>query len=470
MGFADLGLVIIDEEQRFGVEHKERLKRLRETVDVLTMTATPIPRTLHMSLLGIRDISSLETPPIDRRAIATRVCGFDRQLIRDAIVREMNRDGQVFFVHNFVQSIDRMADEVREAVPEAKVVVGHGQMKEAELERVMTAFMRHEADVLVCTSIIESGIDIPATNTIFIDRADRFGLADLHQLRGRVGRSKHRAYCYLLLSPDRPITSKAAKRLKAIEEFSELGAGFRIAMRDLEIRGAGNILGPEQSGHIAAVGYELYCSLLEGVVRGLKNEPDPRPAPVHLELDIAAHIPSHYIRAERSRIEVYRRTVACRTTEDLEQLQRDLEDAFGPYPEAVSRLLELAEIRVLARRWKIRSIILREPDVVFTVESVGVVDRLFADAPGTARAARVDGFEVCGKTGSTQVVSRQTAEKLGGARRETRTHSWFTGFAPLADPRVVVTVIVEYGGMGGSTAAPLARELFRLYRDLWYHD
>jgi transcription-repair coupling factor (superfamily II helicase) len=249
----------------------------------------------------------------------------------------------------------------------------------------MLAFMRHEADVLACTTIIESGIDIPSANTIFIDRADRFGLADLHQLRGRVGRSSHQAYCYLLLSPDRPITSKAAKRLKAIEEFSDLGAGFRIAMRDLEIRGAGNILGPEQSGHIAAVGYEMYCNLLEAVVRQLKNEPDPRPSPVHLELDIAAHIPAHYIRAERSRIEIYRRLTACRSLEDLQQLERDLEDAFGPFPPPVARLLELAELRVLARRWRIRSIILREPDVVFTVDSMGAVDALFAEAPGSAR-------------------------------------------------------------------------------------
>jgi transcription-repair coupling factor (superfamily II helicase) len=385
VGFADLGLVVIDEEQRFGVEHKERLKRFRETVDVLTMTATPIPRTLHLSLLGIRDISALETPPVDRRSIATQVCAFDSNRIRQAVVREMNRDGQVFFVHNVVQSIDRVADEVRRIVPEARILVGHGQMREGALEKVMTAFMRHDADVLVCTTIIESGIDIPAANTIFIDRADRFGLADLHQLRGRVGRSKHQAYCYLLLSPDRPVTSKAARRLKAIEEFSELGAGFRIAMRDLEIRGAGNILGPEQSGHIAAVGYEMYCSLLESAVRRLKDEPDLRPTPVHVELDIAAHIPPHYIRAERSRIEIYRRMTACRTVEELEQLRTDLEDAFGPYPDPVSRLLELAEIRVLARRWRIRSIILREPDVVFSVENVGLADRLFADAPGTAR-------------------------------------------------------------------------------------
>ncbi|MFQ5592298.1 MAG: transcription-repair coupling factor, partial [Phycisphaerae bacterium] len=295
--FADLGLVIIDEEQRFGVEHKERLKQLRETVDVLTLSATPIPRTLHMSLVGIRDISSLQTPPVDRRAIATEVRPFDSRLIRDAILRELNRDGQVYFVHNYVQSIAAVADRIRQLVPEARVVHGHGQMRDTDLEEVMHRFVTREADVLVSTTIIESGIDIPAANTIFINRAERFGLADLHQLRGRVGRSTHRAYCYLLLSPSHPPTGKAAKRLKTIEEFSELGSGFRIAMRDLEIRGAGNILGAEQSGHIAAVGYEMYCRLLDQTVRRLKNEPDRTPSPVQVDLDVAAHIPRYYIRS-----------------------------------------------------------------------------------------------------------------------------------------------------------------------------
>jgi len=383
--FANLGLVIIDEEQRFGVEHKERLKAMRETVDVLTLTATPIPRTLHMSMVGLRDISSLQTPPMDRRAIATQVRPFDQKLIRDAILREMNRDGQVYFVHNYVHSIGAMADAIRKIVPEARVVYGHGQMKDDELEEVMHRFLRREADVLVATTIIESGIDIPTVNTIFINRAERFGLADLHQLRGRVGRSKHRAYCYLLLSPDRPPTSKAARRLKTIEEFSELGAGFRIAMRDLEIRGAGNLLGKEQSGHIAAVGYEMYCQLLERTVRQLKNEPDPTPAAVHLDLDVSAHIPQHYINSDRSRIEMYRRIVAARTSDDLVQLERDLTDAFGPYPKQVERLMELAEIRVLGRRFGVVSISRRPPDVIFKIESVPKAELLFVDAPGTVR-------------------------------------------------------------------------------------
>ena len=383
--FADLGLVVIDEEQRFGVEHKDRLRQLRHTVDVLTMTATPIPRTLHMAMLGIRDISSLATPPLDRRAIATQIRPFDPELIRQAVLREMNRDGQIYFVHNYVRSIHSMADELGRIVPEARILVGHGQMKEGELERVMSAFVRHQADVLVATTIIESGIDIPRVNTIFINEADRFGLADLHQLRGRVGRSRHRAYCYLLLAQGRPITPKAARRLKSIEEFSELGAGFQIAMRDLEIRGAGNILGPEQSGHIAAVGYEMYCQILERSVRRLRGEGEAEPARVQLELGVSGQVPSSYIPQERSRIDVYKRIVSCRTIEDLQQTERDLADAFGRFPEAVARLLELAEVRVRAGYLGVRSIVLHGPDVVFTVQDHHRLEPVLAESPGTAR-------------------------------------------------------------------------------------
>ena len=385
VAFANLGLIVIDEEQRFGVEHKERFKGLRETVDVLTLTATPIPRTLHMAVVGIRDISSLQTPPVDRRAIATQVRLFDEELIRSAILRELNRDGQVYFVHNFVRSIEAMAATVQRIVPEARVVFGHGQMKDGELEEVMYRFVQREADVLVATTIIESGIDIPSVNTIFINRAERFGLADLHQLRGRVGRSSHRAYCYLLLSPKHSPTPKAAKRLKTIEEFSELGAGFRIAMRDLEIRGTGNLLGKEQSGHIGAVGYELYCRLLDQTVRRLRNEPDTMLPAVHVDLGVAAHIPTHYIHAERSRIEIYRRIVACAVPPDLRQLEADLVDSFGPIPSSVARLLEVAEIRVGARQFGIKSINLAPPDVVFKVDRMTDAESVFRDAPGTVR-------------------------------------------------------------------------------------
>jgi transcription-repair coupling factor (superfamily II helicase) len=383
VGFADLGLVVIDEEQRFGVEHKERLKHLRTTVDVLTMTATPIPRTLHMSMIGLRDISSLATPPLDRRSIATRVCSWNDELIREAIVRELNRDGQVYFVHNRVHSIKGVAAKVATLVPDARVLVAHGQMHGDDLEEVMLRFIRHQADILVCTSIIEAGVDIPNVNTIFIDRAELFGLADLHQLRGRVGRYKHRAYCYLLLSPSRPLTDIAARRLKAIEEYSELGAGFQIAMRDLEIRGAGNILGPEQSGHIAAVGYELYCQLLEKAVKRMKGEPHISRVAVHLELDAEAYIPKGYIPSDRQRMECYRRFAACRTPEEVDELARDLQDAFGRPPETVETLLTLADLRVRAAPWGIKAIIKKEPDLIFHIDGeIKKIEPLFADCRG----------------------------------------------------------------------------------------
>jgi transcription-repair coupling factor (superfamily II helicase) len=359
--FKDLGLVIIDEEQRFGVEHKERLKRLRQQVDVLTLTATPIPRTLHLSLLGIRDISNLETPPPDRLAIETRIARFDSELIRHAILREMNREGQVYFVHNRVYNIQDVADRLKKIVPEARLTVVHGQMNEHELEQGMLRFVRREADVLVATTIIESGLDIPNANTIFINEADNYGLADLHQLRGRVGRYKHRAYAYLLLSGDRQVTPNAARRLKAIEEFTELGAGFKIALRDLEIRGAGNILGTQQSGHIAAVGYEMYCQLLENAVRGLKNQPLRTPLEVNVDLPWAAYLPRDYVAGQRLRIEAYRRLARVRKLERLDDFRQELRDRYGPLPEPAEWLLRLAELRLLASRWQVASIHLETP-------------------------------------------------------------------------------------------------------------
>jgi transcription-repair coupling factor (superfamily II helicase) len=384
VGFADLGLVIVDEEQRFGVEHKERLKALRTTVDVLTLSATPIPRTLHMAMISLRDISTLATPPMDRRAISTRVTTWSDEIIREALVRELNRDGQVFFVHNRVHSLQGIADRIHSLVPDARIIVGHGQMEGHELEEVMLKFIHREADILVCTTIIEAGLDIPNANTIFIDRADNFGLADLHQLRGRVGRYKHHAYCYLLLSPNRPITSTAARRLKAIEQFSELGAGFRIAMRDLEIRGAGNILGPEQSGNIAAIGYELYCQLLEQTVKRMRGEVSTKRVAVHLELNVEAYIPRSYMPSDRQRIECYRRFAACRTPQDVELLAKDLEDAFGRYPETVETMLTLADIRVRAAQWSIRSVIRKDPDVIFNIEGeIKKIEPLFSGSKGT---------------------------------------------------------------------------------------
>jgi len=383
--FADLGLVVVDEEQRFGVTHKERLKQMRTTVDVLTMSATPIPRTLHMSMLGLRDISSLTTAPQDRRSVVTEVVPFDKQRIKLAVERELNREGQVYFVHNRVHNILEMADQIQQLVPSARILVGHGQMGEGELEAVMLAFIRHEADILVCTTIIESGLDIPNANTIFINQADRFGLSELHQLRGRVGRWKHRAYCYLLLPADRPVTPVASKRLKAIEEYSHLGAGFKIAMRDLEIRGAGNILGPEQSGHIAAVGYEMYCNLLEEATRQLKNEPRPTRPEAHVDIGLSAFIPKQYIPADRQRMDAYRRISRCTTLEMVAELVNDLKDAYGEPPKQFAVLVALTELRLLSGIFGVESIIKQEPDVILKLRDALRVQAALATAPGTLR-------------------------------------------------------------------------------------
>jgi transcription-repair coupling factor (superfamily II helicase) len=383
--FADLGLVVIDEEQRFGVTHKERLKLMRTEVDVLTMSATPIPRTLHMSMVGMRDISSLTTAPQDRRSIVTEVMAFDRQRVKLAILRELQREGQVYFVHNRVHNIRSIAEEVQALVPDARIIIGHGQMPEGELEEVMLAFIRHEADILVCTTIIESGLDIPNSNTIIINNADRFGLSELHQLRGRVGRYKHRAYCYLLLPTDRPVTPVAAKRLKAIEEYSHLGAGFKIAMRDLEIRGAGNILGPEQSGHIAAVGYEMYCQLLEEAVGQLKKEPRPQRPEAHVDIGLSAFIPRTYIPADRQRMDMYRRLTRCSDLEMLGELERDMRDAFGESTRQVMLLFALTELRLLAGLFGIDSMIRQLPDLILKVRNAALAQQALTGAPGTLR-------------------------------------------------------------------------------------
>jgi transcription-repair coupling factor (superfamily II helicase) len=374
--FKDLGLLIIDEEQRFGVEAKEMLKQLRLEVDVLTLSATPIPRTLHMSLLGVRDISNLTTAPQDRQAVETRVTRWDGELIRRAIVRELNRGGQIFFVHNRVYNIRWIADRIQEIVPEAKIGIGHGQMPGDDLEDAMHEFVAGRTDVLVCTTIIESGLDIPNANTIFINESGSFGLADLHQLRGRVGRYKHRAYCYLLLDDKKPITRNASKRLKAIEEYSELGAGFKIAMRDLEIRGAGNILGTEQSGHISAVGYELYCQLLENAVHKLKGEPVREHRHVQVDLPVSAFFPDAYIPPGRTRIQVYRKLSLVDTPDDLADLQTELEDRFGPIPLESQRLLRVKELQLAARKWQVENIHLEDGYAVFEFRKTGYLKQL----------------------------------------------------------------------------------------------
>lgn len=358
--FRNLGLLIIDEEQRFGVEAKEMLKRLRLAVDVLTLSATPIPRTLHLSLLGIRDISSLTTPPQDRMAIETRICKWDGDLIRAAVVREMNRGGQVYFVHNKVYDIEQVAEKLQQIIPEARIVIGHGQMSPEALETAMVKFVNGKADILLATTIIESGIDIPNANTMFINQAENYGLADMHQLRGRVGRYKHRAYCYLLTTEGKTLSSTAARRLKAIEEFKELGAGFKIAMRDLEIRGAGNILGTEQSGHITAVGYELYCQLLENAVRNLKSLPARENPHVNIDLPISAFLPSFYIPPGRHKMDVYRKLSAVATLLELQEVVEELRDRFGPVPPEADQFLSLKELELLAYRWQIDNIRLEE--------------------------------------------------------------------------------------------------------------
>jgi len=356
VAFQNLGLLVIDEEQRFGVEVKERLKSLREIVDVLTMTATPIPRTLHMSLVGVRDISNLATPPEDRIAVETRSSRFHPELIRHAVLREINRGGQIFFVHNRVNNIEIVAQRLRQIVPEVELRVGHGQMPESELEQVMVDFVAGRFDLLLATTIVESGLDIPNANTIFINEADRYGLADLHQLRGRVGRYKHRAYCYLLIDPLKNITPNSARRLRAIEEFSDLGAGFALAMRDLEIRGAGNLLGTQQSGHIAAVGYELYCQLLENAVRRLKEMSPQWKIDVDIDLPGRAFIPSTYVPEMRLKIDLYRRLSRIASDDDLSSLRAELLDRFGPIPGPLARLLSLVELKIEAAIWRIQSI------------------------------------------------------------------------------------------------------------------
>ena len=354
--FHDLGLLVVDEEQRFGVTHKERLKELRKDVDVLTMSATPIPRTLHMSLAGLRDMSLIETPPKDRLAIHTTVAPFREDLIQRAIEQELARNGQVFFVHNRVESIYSLAALVKKLVPKARIVVGHGQMKESELEKVMLKFIRDEADVLVSTTIIENGLDIPRANTIIINRADRFGLAELYQLRGRVGRSNQRAYAYLLVPPEASLSSLARQRLAALKEFSELGAGFRIAALDLELRGAGNLLGREQHGHIGAVGFDLYCQMLERAVAQRKGEaarPELRAA-LNLGLDI--RIPPEYIESENLRLRIYKRIAGIASEAEREEVRRELKDRFGPLPPAVENLLEYSVLKALCEKMLVSSV------------------------------------------------------------------------------------------------------------------
>src|SRR5579862_5402256 len=348
--FADLGLLIVDEEQRFGVRHKERIKQMRKQVDVLTMSATPIPRTLHMSLVGLRDMSVIETPPKDRMAIQTVVASWDDKIIQSSIEQELERGGQVYFVHNRVESIWEIAAKLQELVPKARVIVGHGQMSEGELEKVMLKFMHHEADILVATTIIENGLDIPLCNTILINRADRYGLSELYQLRGRVGRSDRRAYAYLLLPSEIELTPIARRRLAALKEFSDLGAGFKIAALDLELRGAGNLLGGEQSGHIEAVGFELYTQMLDRAVREMKGEAAAEEAETQLNLGLNIRIPVDYITEENQRLRMYKRIAGVEGESQLNDVRAELQDRYGEIPAAVRHLLDYASLKLQAAR------------------------------------------------------------------------------------------------------------------------
>ena len=381
--FKDLGLVVIDEEQRFGVLHKEKFKELFKLVDVLTLSATPIPRTLYLSLVGVKDMSTIETPPLNRLPVETVVCGYDERIIRDAINRELDRQGQIYFLHNRVQSIQKTRDRIAELCPRARVEFGHGQMSADELESVMQRFVAGKIDVLVCTTIIESGLDIPNANTIVIDRADRFGLADLYQLRGRVGRAEHKAYAYLLLPREMMTVGAARKRINAIKQYSSLGAGFRIAMRDLEIRGAGSILGTAQSGHIMAVGFDLYCQLLKQAVSQLKGERTKARVEVEVRLDfvatneaefvqlgpearVPAFIPTSFVTDPTLRIQAYRHLAEITTREQLDRLRKDWRDRYGKFPLAVDNLLLLTEIKLSAAKAGVTRVEVREGKLMLT--------------------------------------------------------------------------------------------------------
>jgi len=372
--FRDLGLLVVDEEHRFGVAHKERIKRLRKTVDVLTLTATPIPRTLQLAFTGLRDLSVIETPPAGRLAIRTQVCRFSDELVREAILRELRRGGQVFFVHNRVNTIDDVERRLAKVVPEAKILVAHGQMKERDLEDRMLRFLRGEADVLLCTTIIESGIDIPRANTILINRADALGLAQLYQLRGRVGRSSQRAYAYLLIPAEKTLSDDAEKRLEAIQTLSDLGSGFRLANLDLEIRGAGNLLGGEQSGNLAAVGYETYMEMLQETIDELRGKPREVEVDPEIRLAVSARLPEDYVADVNQRLVLYKRLASCRDDAEVERIRDELLDRFGSMPSPAQNLVEVIRLKILARRLGVAAIDQQNGEIVLTAAEQSNVD------------------------------------------------------------------------------------------------
>ena len=422
--FKDLGLLVVDEEQRFGVEHKEKLKHLRADVDVLTMSATPIPRTLEMSITGIRDMSTITTPPEERHPVLTYVGPYEEKQIGAAIRRELMRDGQVFFVHNRVETIEKVAARLRELVPEARVAVAHGQMGEHALEQVIESFWERETDVLVCTTIVETGLDISNANTLVVDRPDRLGLSQLHQLRGRVGRGRERAYAYFLYPPDRPMTEEAHERLATIASHSELGAGMQVAMKDLEIRGAGNLLGGEQSGHIADVGFDLYVRLVGEAVAEYRGDGAPEVADVRVELPIDAHVPHEYVASERLRLEAYRRLSSAVTETDVVAVRDELEDRYGPPPRPVENLLEVALFGTHARAAGLREVTLQGNHVRFGPVALKDSQRVRLD--------RVYPRSLVKEAVGTVLVPRPSTARVGGSPlRDVELLTWAREFVDV---------------------------------------
>ena len=350
MEFKDLGFLIIDEEHRFGVKDKEKIKEYKNSIDVLTMTATPIPRTLHMSIVGIRDMSIIYEPPQNRKPVQTYVLEYDEEVVREAITKELERGGQVFYLFNNVEGIERKANEILRLVPEARVAYAHGKMSGNELENIMLDFINGETNVLVCTTILESGIDIPNANTIIVENADRLGLAQLYQIRGRVGRSDVQAYAYITYKRDKMLSEVADKRLKAMKEFTEFGSGFKIAMRDLEIRGAGSLLGEIQSGHLEQVGYDTYCDLLDQVVKEMKGIEVKQEDDIQIDLDITSYIPDSYIKDSSEKIDIYQKIALCRTENDIQDVIDEITDRFGDMPKQLNNLLEIARIKQLSKQ------------------------------------------------------------------------------------------------------------------------
>ena len=367
--FKDLGLLIIDEEHRFGVKAKEKIKQYKTSIDVLTMTATPIPRTLHMSIVGIRDMSVIYEPPQNRKPVQTYVLEYDQEVIREAITKELERNGQVFYIYNNVQGIEKKAIDISNLVPEANVAYAHGQMTGTKIEEIMKEFIEGKSNVLVCTTILESGIDIPNANTIIVENADRMGLAQLYQIRGRVGRSDRQAYAYITYKRDKLLTEVADKRLKAIKEFTEFGSGFKIAMRDLEIRGAGSLLGEIQSGHLEQVGYDTYCNLLDEVVKEIKVIEVKPEIDIQIDLNVTSYIPEEYIEDSNQKIEVYQNIALCKNEEDIQNVIDEIIDRFGNMPEELENLIDIARIKYLAKDLNISKIMSKKTAVVFTFES-----------------------------------------------------------------------------------------------------